>query len=58
METEYKFVTGSTTEIQTKLNQWRHSYDITIHQMTTHTYGEPAKVWITLLIERCRKNEE
>ena len=58
METEYKIEVGDPVTIQTKLNQWRHLYDITIHQMTTHTYGEPAKVWITLLIERCRKNEE
>lgn len=53
---EYRIECGSPTTVQTKLNQWRHIYWLTIHQMTTlvHSGGE---VWVTVLIERRKKDE-
>jgi hypothetical protein len=47
---EYKFIEGNTTLVQTKLNQWRHIYEMNILFHELKPNGE-----LIILIERRKK---
>lgn len=50
---EYKLETASTSEWQTKLNQWRHNYHIEVLSMVHCAHSDNNHV--TMLIKRTPK---